>query len=551
MFKIVFIFIGLLSFFSNESYAVVDLKNANYTNTWIDLDVSGSGYDLKIIRTYNSRSLFNGIFGFGWCSEFETSMDITAEGSLKIKECGGGQEIVYSPKPVSETDIEKSVVEIMKRVKQDPKNKYSANRLVEIQKDLKTDDDFRSRMAKYYGYLPEIKEGTKYFASGREVENITYNKNHYTRTLADGTLQRYSLDGKLTHIYDKNNNYLKFEYEKGILKTVADNNGKTLTFKYYQNNKVKEILGPNGLVVEYKFSNLDNLASVKNAWKNTFTYEYDELHNLTKATWPDKTFISIKYDKEKDWVIGFADRDKCTESYKYEPREPSLHFWSTVVKICGKEKVADNKYEFWYKKRNTGETFLQRVMTVISGSTTDIVYDEVHGKPTSIRRNSERLNFTYYPNGLVKTKSSQFFTMSYEHDTQFNKISKVSTELLDDKGKKVGTKVTEFKYDSKGNLIFAQNSDGQKINMTYDLKGRIATITDQAKKIVKIEYDDKYGKPAIVTRPGLGTIKVSYKPSGEINKVDSNEGPSVAMQVASTFNNLLDILAPASADVYL
>jgi hypothetical protein len=86
--------------------------------------------------------------------------------------------------------------------------------------------------------------------------------------------------------------------------------------------------------------------------------------------------------------------------------------------------------------------------------------------------------------------------------------------------------------------------------MTYDNKGRIATITDQAKKIVQIEYEERYGKPAVVTRPGLGTIRVSYKSSGEINKIDSKEGPSVAMQVASTFNNLLDVVAPATAEVF-
>jgi hypothetical protein len=85
--------------------------------------------------------------------------------------------------------------------------------------------------------------------------------------------------------------------------------------------------------------------------------------------------------------------------------------------------------------------------------------------------------------------------------------------------------------------------------MSYDHKGRISTIRDQAKKLVKIEYEERFGKPSIVTRPGLGTIQVTYKANGEISKVDSKEGPVVAMQVASTFNNLLDIIAPASADV--
>jgi hypothetical protein len=86
--------------------------------------------------------------------------------------------------------------------------------------------------------------------------------------------------------------------------------------------------------------------------------------------------------------------------------------------------------------------------------------------------------------------------------------------------------------------------------MTYDNRGRIASITDHAKKVVRIEYEDRFGKPSVVHRPGLGTIKVAYKSSGEIDKVSSNEGPTVAMQVASTFNNLLDILSPATAEVY-
>ena len=68
---------------------------------------------------------------------------------------------------------------------------------------------------------------------------------------------------------------------------------------------------------------------------------------------------------------------------------------------------------------------------------------------------------------------------------------------------------------------------------------------------LKIDYEERFGKPSIVSRPGLGTIKVSYKPNGDILKVDSAEGPSVASQVASTFNNLLDVIAPATQELYL
>lgn len=546
-------FLALAVLFSMQAHALVDMKNANYSNTWIDMDVPGSGYDLKIVRTYNSRSLFNGMFGFGWCSDFETSMEVNAEGNIKVKECGGGLEVTYAPREVTRKDIDTTISNIITKMKAEKKVGLTEAYLNGLKTQLLEDDNARSELAAKYGLVAQIKEGTKFYANGREVEHFVFNKTYYTRNLPDGSAQRFSPQGKLTHIYDKNGNYLKFTYDKDTIASLEDNNGRRLTFKYFQNKKVKSITGPNGIMAEYKFANLDDLSWVKNAWLKTYTFEYDDLHNLIKANWPDKTFVALKYDKKNDWVIGFTDRDKCTESYKYEfaDNDPKNHYWSTVKKVCGKETVADNRYEFWHKQRADGQIFLQRVMTSVNGNVTDITYHEVFGKPTSIRRNTDRVSYDYFPDGLVKLKATALMRMTYEYDPVVKKVSEVTTVFFNAKGAKVGTKQTSFKYDQKGNLAFAQNSDGQKITMTYDNRGRIASITDQAKKLVKIEYEERYGKPAVVTRPGLGTIQVSYKQNGDINKVDSKEGPSVAMQVASTFNNLLDIIAPATAELYL
>ncbi len=535
-----------------QAHALVDMKNANYSNTWVDMDAPGSGYDLKVSRTYNSRSLFNGIFGFGWCSDFETSMEITAEGNLKIKECGGGLEVTFSPREVTKKDVENTISTIIAKMKADKKVGKTESFYKNLQTQLSEDDNARAEYAQQYGINIAIKEGTKFFANGREVENVVFNKTFYTRTLIDGGSQRFNLQGKLTHMYDKNGNFLKFEYEKGSLQTVTDNNSRRLTFKYFPNKKVKSISGPNGLMSEYRFANLDDLALVKNAWLKTYTYEYDDLHNLTKASYPDKTSIALKYDRKNDWVISFTDREKCVESYVYDvdSKDSKNHYWSIVKKVCGKETVADNKYEFWHKQRADGQYYLQRVLSSTNGNTTDISYHEVFGKPISIRRNAEKISYEYYADGQVKVKASPNVRMSFEYDATIKKVSQVTSTFYNDKGVKTTSKSSQFKYDNKGNLVYAQNSDGQKINMTYDNKGRISTITDQAKKVVKIEYEDRFGKPSIVTRPGLGTIKVTYKPSGEINKVESKEGPSVAMQVASTFNNLLDVVAPATSEVF-
>ncbi len=546
----------LISF--TKAHALVDMNNASYSNTWVDLEVPGSGYDMKVIRAYKSRTLFNGMFGFGWCSEFETKLETTSEGNIKISECGDGQEINYSAREVTKKDIDATISQIVTKVKSDAKVKgATAEYLKKLSEQLVTDDDQRTRLAKQYGISVVIKEGMKFLANGKEVENVVFNKTFYTRNLPDGSYQRFDLQGRLTYLYDKNTNFLKFEYDKDLLKVVEDNNSRKLNFKYFANKKVKSISGPNNLLTEYKYSAQEDLIWNKNAWAkkdaDVYTYDYNEFHNLTKGTWPDKTFITVKYDNVKDWVLGFTDRDKCNENYKYEfsPSNPKYHYWSSVTKTCGKEVVASNRYEFWHKPLDNGQIVLSRVLTNVSGSITDITYHDLFGKPVTIKKNNDRMNFDYYPDGLIKSKQAGNNKLEFTHDTATKKVATVKLIFSNEKGKVVNTRQTSFKYDAKGNLAYAENSEGQKINLTYDARGRISTITDQAKKVVKIDYEERFGKPSVVTRPGLGTIKVVYKPSGEILKVDSAEGPTVASQVASTFNNLLDVISPATQELYL
>lgn len=548
-----FIISSLIFIFHLNVLALVDMRTANYTFTWTDVEAPGVGYDFKVIRTYNSRSLFNGIFGFGWCSNFETTLEPTPEGNLKIRECGSGQTIVFSPKEVGKKEVDATIDQIINKMRAEKKVGMSEDFVKQLRKDLFDIPSKRYEMAKQYDVKTPVKEGTRFNANGSEVEHIIMTKDFYTRNFGDGSSQRFSLGGKLLALHDKNNNFLKFKYDKDSLREIEDNTGRKMFFKFYANKKVKEIVSPGGIKAEYKFTNIDDLAWVKNGWQNIYTYTYDDLHNLTKATWPDKTFVVIKYNKKQDWVIGFTDRSKCDETYTYEfsKTEPDHHYWASVKKVCGKETVANNRYEFWHKQKPDGQFFLSRILTSVGGNTTDILYDDNFGKPLSIRRNSEKLVFDYYPNGQVKTKLTNNAKLVFEYNREVQKISNVTMTILNQKGEKVATKVTTFKYDGKGNLIFANNTDGQSVNMTYDGKGRIATILDQAKKIVRIEYEERFGKPHIVTRPGLGTIKVSYKSNGEIDKVDSKEGPSVALQVASTFNNLLDVIAPATQEVYL
>lgn len=543
---------------TQSAHAMVDMKNGNYTDTMIDLQVSGGGYALKIERTYNSRSNFSGMYGYGWCSEQETTLEKTPEGFLKLQQCGAGQEFIFKPKTATaNADVDKTVNAIATYYKSI--NSNASETTIDTLKDqVRNDINLRSRWAKEAKYSGgEVKKGTVFVSETLEVEKIEYDGSVYTRTLSDGGTQKFNTSGRMTAQYDKNGNSLKLNYTGENLKDVVDNMGRKLSFTYYPNRRVKDITGPNGFKAEYKY-NGEDLVEVKNQWKNTYKFDYDSNHNLTKIVFPDKSFKALTYDQKNDLVTSFGDRAldgaaPCKESYEYftDKDSPKDHFWSNAVKKCASEVKNEARFEFWLKTRGDGKRYLYRMLNRTLNETLDITYHAEFGRPIVLKKGGQTTTYDYFANGLVKEKSTAFAKLNYEYNKTYNKVSKVTTEFLDTKGKVVKKRDTNFDYDNRGNLSLAQNSDGQLVKLTYDQRGRVETIVDQAKKLVQITYDERLGKPTKITRPKVGSIDVSYRANGEINKVDSNDGPTVATQVASTFNNLLDIIAPATSELNL
>lgn len=73
-------------------------------------------------------------------------------------------------------------------------------------------------------------------------------------------------------------------------------------------------------------------------------------------------------------------------------------------------------------------------------------------------------------------------------------------------------------------------------------------MVDQDRHRLDFKYNDQ-SKPIEITDPQLGSITVSYTNSGEIKKVDSSAGRKIAVQVTTSFQNLLDIIRPAGVSL--
>jgi YD repeat-containing protein len=553
-----------------KSHALVDMRNANFSENWTDLESKSAGYDLRIQRSYNSRTLYNGMFGFAWCTEFETSLKVTPENTLKVTDCGAGFEWDYTPEGFSNKSVQKNISSIMTEVRKRNRGRdesYFKN----LEGQLKIDGDLREEFAKQLNMTGKVNKDMKYVTDGRSTDFITFNGIEYQRNLPNGTFQKFDKDGHLIQISDHNGNYLKVTYKGKLIVSVADNTGASLNFKYYDNSHfVKQVIGPKSVVSTYKYKGED-LTEVETAFGKPYRYEYDEMHNMTKASFADNSFIALTYDKDKDWVTSFRDRRGCVEKYTYNDSEkdPINNYTSLVEKKCNGKVTNKSEFEFWHKTTKDGKRYLAKSRSVINGKEVETSYHEEYGRPTEIVQDGVVTRLDYYPNGLLKTKATGNSSFNYDYSKTCGKVSKVVTKFIvqapptvaqqkannDRKPSKVTPKtearsiVTEFIYEPKRcNLIAAKNSVGQMAELGYDEKGRIRRITDQAKKEVNITYESQFGKPSVVSRPGLGTIKFKYKPDGTVDKFDSPDDPLVAYQVANIFSNLLELIAPATTD---
>ncbi|MEZ4873479.1 MAG: DUF6531 domain-containing protein [Bdellovibrionales bacterium] len=563
-----FLAVALSVLFIPFAHAIVDMRSANFSDTWVDIIVPGSGYDLRVRRTYSSRSLFNGMFGFGWCSDFETKIETTAENNLLLTECGGGAEITYTRggtvngESIAST-IETIVQEVAKRNK-----KLTRKDLNRLKEDLRKDQYLRMALSRKLDLGGKVESGQTYRANGSGAETIVFEKGRFVRTLEDGTYQFFDKDGQLTRMQDKNRNYLDLKYKGNKLVQVVDNNGRQINLQYKKGTgKVEVISAPGKLMARYEF-NGDNLVKVTNQWKTTYQYSYDSLHNLTQILFNDGTSKKITYNEKRDWVTSFTNRKGCVETYDYNVKNDD-HYTSKVVKKCDGKVTNQSSYEFIYKRKpGSTDKYLYQAKSDVNGDKSEVTYHPIFGKPVLLVRNDIRTSYEYYDNGFVKTKKERFRHYAYEYKNSCQKVSQVTTKFFGKSSpvtQKVGNKkvvklqkklvksvASRFYYDkNKCNLNMAKNSDGQIVKISYDAKGRISKITDQSKKVVNIKYEERFGKPRYVERPGLGAIQVVYKSNGDIEKVDSKDGPRVAIQVANVFNNLLEIISPATTDLAL
>ncbi|HXH73385.1 MAG TPA: DUF6531 domain-containing protein [Bacteriovoracaceae bacterium] len=524
---------------SSFAQAGVNFKNGNFYISYTDIVVPGGGKKLEITRTYNSKSTDVGWFGFGWGSEFETRLELSADGSVVVHEHGSGAKTRFTPKTA--IDGMAAATKIISEMKK--KTALSEKASSELIAKLAANAELRHTYAMNFGVQATIAPGSILYSDDRGPQELHSTKEGFRRTHTDGRTDYFNAEGQLVKIADKSGYFAGFTYKDGNLDSIKDSQAKQIFFSWYPDGLVKEIWSAGDKKTLYKYQDND-LISTKDVGDNSYEFGYDKSHNLNEIRYADKTKLKINYDPKTFFVSEVTERNGESTKYQYDSnsKSPDDHYWTLVTKPGFDGKPVTNRYEYEIKAKSDGARYTYRVLTEINGIKTETIYGG-NSLPIKIARGNHVTNFEYNTQGLlIKKSSTKGDFVNIEYDDKINKISKV----VNNEG------TTSFEYDGKGNLVKAANNLGKTVFLIYDSKGKISKMVDQESATQKRVLGFKYnalGKPVEIEMEKVGKINVAYDNYGEIKKVESSAGHKMALQVTQAFQNLLTIVKPAGVNL--
>jgi len=293
----------------------IGIPSLNLYAGWLDVNDAGNGGGLmKMERGYNSTTTFSGLFGYGWGTWEDQSLQMRADGQLQYEAFGGGSKTVLgsarfvdAADPVPEllgaahqaqmvgSDAEEQRFrDDMRRNATDALNQYEAflKSGMLAPKDVSFDEVFQGHSAGVtWARVVRVPEGYQltwipdFACTGCSgFEGIFNLRGHIVRSWLPNKPQEY-----VAYTYDDNDR----------LKTMQDGHNKRYSFTYDAAGHVARLETSASASIVYTYKSYPDqsadLISVRYANGNTLQYAYDSNHDLTEIGYPDKTTLRATY----------------------------------------------------------------------------------------------------------------------------------------------------------------------------------------------------------------------------------------------------------------
>jgi YD repeat-containing protein len=553
----------------------VNRINGSASVIYVDFSIPGKVIPLELVRTYNSITAlsestgWSGAFGWGWTSPFETTLTVTPERQVMLRDGQTGNTINFKPQkedPKVRAQFFESVraAYFERKLGRKPtKEEYARLQLPEnVAARLKSEPAFRAEMADKLGIQLPIPQGELLVSNEYGYQTLQFKANQWTRQ-KDGITQQFDKDGRLVRQTDRNGVSLLYRYAaggKGELAEIADTESFMSLKLTWRQGRVVEVVDNKGRRARYSYDGSGNLTQVIDSNGQTYGYRYENRkfpHALTHIDYLSEASTSgtptrlISYD-EAGLVVLHRDKDGTETNYIYgrSTSDPQNQFTTKMIRKS-RTGVEEQFDEYQLKDRGDGSKYLYRQLSRQGNETTITIFSACCAKPLQSTKNGQTTKFAYYEDGLLKEKVGPSERVSLEYDPRWKKVTKVNQNGF----------TSRYEYDAQGNLVRASNSRSDRVALKYDKFGRILEMSDSEGRKLVFRYGES-GRPVVIEEPGIGKIQLEYDPGGRIKKATTlaaNEGqgrrPSeaksqeVVKRVLRGFQLLMDVLRPAGVSV--
>lgn len=367
----------------------------------------------------------------------------------------------------------------------------------------------------------------------------------------------YDQHGNILNATDSLGNAEAFEYfSDGNLKSVTDSIGLLYNCVYDDSGRVKQMTNSEGLVIAFRYNEQDLISErtvTTNGKSLTTSYEYDLYGNVTKKTYPDRTYEIYTYDAVGNMTssIDYLNRkteysydiygnctqitypDNTTESFEYDAENQLIHAEDRLgngvdFKYDGVGNLVEKKYStgaiiaYEYDANN------QPIYVTNSlGGVTSYKYDAI-GRNTEVKDPfGNTTTYDYSDLGLISSVTdANGNPYSFEYDDVGNRTKVTypdgtsNTWSYDVRGRlktctDAENNTTSYDYESMDRLIKVTDPSGASWNYEYDKLGNLAKVTDSLDNETEYSYDE-YGRLVKTTNAKGNESTVSYNTAGQV-----------------------------------
>ena len=468
-------------------------------NMWLEqTDYSAGRLDLN--RFYNTVVQTDGLFGKGWRTQFDESLE--AYGDLMVRVNMADGRAVY-----------------LRR--KDTTSAYKLSPQKYIGEVVKEADG---------SYLLKLKDGreSKFTAAGRLEWKKDRNGNQTTLT--------YDANGNLTKITDAFGRSLTFTMTGGRVTQVSDALGKVADYAYNADGTLQSVTYADNSRYQFEYTTINNkkyMTAVKDALNNVLeAHSYDAQGRAVTSErhgGVDKQTISYGQTSGGNTYTSVTDGLGRVTKYNYKKAALSgLKQLTSVEGNCdcgsGAEKTSYEYDDNWNVVKETDAL----------GNATSYTHD-ADGNMLTATDALGTITYTYNQFGQVLTATDQMggvTTNTYDANrnllTTKDALNNTTVFTYTIKGQlatmtDARNNTTTFAYDASGQLTRVTDADNKATNYAYDARSRLTSITNALNEKTSYTYDAN-NRLKRITYPDNNYREFTYDLGGRRTQVRDEKG---------------------------